>query len=257
MRVGHRGDHPGGHRPGGHPQLGVHAGHHHVEPAEQVVALVQGAVLEDVHLDAGQDAERGQLGVERGDQSSCSSQALGGQPVGHGQPGRVVGQRDPLVAEVPGRLGHLPRRAAAVGPVRVGVAVAAQRGPQAPAPWPAPRRAARPGSRAAGRPPPGRSTSAVVVPIPGSAQRALRPCAGPARRPAGRRPPRRPGGTPAPGRSAPRPARAGTRSAAAPGLAPQAPPYPHSYQAMACPRLSDPLHRLQAWTGRSSLWPSR
>ena len=42
----------------------------------------------------------------------------------------MVGQRDPLVPEITGGLGHLLRRAAAVGPVGVGVAVAAQRGPQ-------------------------------------------------------------------------------------------------------------------------------
>jgi len=31
VRAGHRGDHPLGHRPGGHPQLRVHAGDHHGE----------------------------------------------------------------------------------------------------------------------------------------------------------------------------------------------------------------------------------
>ena len=37
MRVADRGHHPPGHRPGRHPQLGVDAGHHHVEPAEQIL----------------------------------------------------------------------------------------------------------------------------------------------------------------------------------------------------------------------------
>jgi hypothetical protein len=41
VRAGHRGDHAFGHRPGRHPQLGMHAGHHDVEPAEQVVGLVE------------------------------------------------------------------------------------------------------------------------------------------------------------------------------------------------------------------------
>ena len=39
--VPHRGHHPVGHRLGGHPQLGVDAGHHHVELAEQVLVLVE------------------------------------------------------------------------------------------------------------------------------------------------------------------------------------------------------------------------
>ena len=50
-----------------HAQLRVHAGHDDVETGQDVVVLVEGAVLEDVHLDAGEDAERGQLLVECGD----------------------------------------------------------------------------------------------------------------------------------------------------------------------------------------------
>ena len=42
-------------------QLRVDAGHDDVEPLEQVVVLVERAVLEDVDLDAGEDAERRQL----------------------------------------------------------------------------------------------------------------------------------------------------------------------------------------------------
>ena len=68
MRVRHRRQHASRHRLGRHPQLGVHARDDDVEPAEQVFALVKRAVLEDVDLDPGQDAKRGQLGVELGDQ---------------------------------------------------------------------------------------------------------------------------------------------------------------------------------------------
>ena len=75
MRVAHRGHHPPGHRPGRHPQLGVDAGHHHVEPAEQVLALVERAVLQDVDLDPGQDAERRQLVVQLADQLELSQRA--------------------------------------------------------------------------------------------------------------------------------------------------------------------------------------
>ena len=126
VRVADRGHHPLGHRAGGHPELGVHAGHHHVEPGEQVLALVQRAIVEDVDLDAGQDAERREFGIQPGDQGELGFQPLGGQPIGHREPGRVIGQRDPFVAQRAGRLGHLARRAAPVRPVRVGVAVAAQ-----------------------------------------------------------------------------------------------------------------------------------
>jgi hypothetical protein len=108
----------------------VHAGDHDIELAQQVVPLIERAVLEDVDLDAGQDAERGELGVQPADELELRAQQLGGQPGGHGQPRRVVGERDPLVTDVAGRLGHLLGRAAAVGPVRVRVAVPAQRGPQ-------------------------------------------------------------------------------------------------------------------------------
>ena len=56
-------------------------------------------------------------------------QPLGRQPVGDRQARRVIGQRDPLMTQHLGGLRHLPWRAAAVRPVRVGVAVAAQRCP--------------------------------------------------------------------------------------------------------------------------------
>ena len=141
--------------PAGIRRLGVHAGDHDIELAEQVVPLVERAVLEDVDLDAGQDAERGELGVQPADELELRAQQLGGQPGGHGQPRRVVGERDPLVADIAGRLGHLLGRAAAVRPVRVRVAVPAQRGPQrGRGPRAAPPRAACADSPAPGRRPP-------------------------------------------------------------------------------------------------------
>jgi hypothetical protein len=51
MRVADGGDHPRCHRRGRHPQLRVHAGDHDVELAEQLIRLVERAVLEDVDLD--------------------------------------------------------------------------------------------------------------------------------------------------------------------------------------------------------------
>ena len=68
MRVGDGRQHAPRHRLGRHPQLGVHAGDDHVEPREQVLALVKGAVLEDVDLDPGENPERRQLGIQLRDQ---------------------------------------------------------------------------------------------------------------------------------------------------------------------------------------------
>ena len=129
MRVAHRGEHAGGHRLGGHPQLGVHAGHHDIKLGEQVLPLVKRTVLQDVDLDPGQDPERGQRLVELPDQPQLLASGAGGEPARHREAGRVIGQRDPLVPEIAGGRRHLGRRAAAVRPVGVGVAVAAQRRP--------------------------------------------------------------------------------------------------------------------------------
>ena len=74
-----RGDgphHPLGHRLALHPQLGVDAGDDDVESAEHVVVVVERAVLEDVDLDAGEDAERRQLLVELGDVGQLLLQSL-------------------------------------------------------------------------------------------------------------------------------------------------------------------------------------
>ena len=87
-------------------------------------------VVEDVDLDAGQQPERRQLLVELGHDVELAQQPLRRQAVGDGQPRRVVGQHEVVVAEVAGGPGHLVDRAAAVGPVAVRVQVAAQRGPQ-------------------------------------------------------------------------------------------------------------------------------
>ena len=114
-----------------HAQLRVDAAHDHVEPLQQVLVLVEGAVLEDVDLHAGEDAEGGQLLVELGDDIELLQQAVTVEAVGHREPGRVVGQDHVLVAEVLGRAGHDLDRRAAVGPVRVQVAVAPQRRPVA------------------------------------------------------------------------------------------------------------------------------
>ncbi len=69
--------HPLGHLLAGHAQLAVHTGNDQVEGAEHVVAVVEGAVLEDVDLDPGEDAKRGQPLVEPGDLVHLLGQPLG------------------------------------------------------------------------------------------------------------------------------------------------------------------------------------
>ena len=81
--------------------------------------------------------------------SSCATQALLVEAVRHREAGAVVGEHEVLAAEGAGRLGHLEDGAAAVGPVGVRVAVAAERARAAP----------RPARRARGR----RATSSSLV----------------------------------------------------------------------------------------------
>ena len=75
--------------PPGHPrrvvlQPAVHRADHHVEPGQQLVVLVQRAVGEDVHLDAGEDAgsPSGSAALSAATTSSCSAQPLGGRARG-------------------------------------------------------------------------------------------------------------------------------------------------------------------------------
>ena len=60
-----------------HAQLGVHAGHDHVESGQQLLVLVERAVLQDVDLDAGQDSERRELLVELGHHVELLAEPLG------------------------------------------------------------------------------------------------------------------------------------------------------------------------------------
>jgi hypothetical protein len=108
----------------------VDAGDDDVEPAQQLVALVEAAVEVDVALDAGEDPERRQFLVQLRHHVELLLEAGGAEAVGHGEPGGVVGQRDVLVAQRHGRLRHLADRAAAIGPVGMHVQVTAQGGPE-------------------------------------------------------------------------------------------------------------------------------
>jgi len=54
--------------------------HHDVDAPEQLLRAVERAVLEDVALDSGQDAERLHLLVQLRHTSSCSRRRSGGRP---------------------------------------------------------------------------------------------------------------------------------------------------------------------------------
>ncbi len=130
MRIADGGHHAAGHRAGVHAQLGVHGHHDHVEPCQQLRFLVQRTVLQDVALDAGEQPERRPARIQPRHRLQLLAQPLRRQTPGHGQPGGVVGQGRPLVAEQRRGAPHLLDRTAPVGPVRMGVAVAAQQRPQ-------------------------------------------------------------------------------------------------------------------------------
>ena len=102
---------------------------------QQLVGLVERAVVEDVHLDPLEQGERsppgaGQVVVDRLDDAELAGQPLGAEAVGHREARRVVGEHEVLVAELDRGERHLLDRRPAVGPVGVGVQVAAQLRPQ-------------------------------------------------------------------------------------------------------------------------------
>ena len=103
----------------------MHAADHHVQPGKKIGILVERAVLVDVDLDAGQQAEGAELGVQRRDLVQLRPQAFRREAVRHRQTRGVIGDRDVCVPELDGRLGHLPDAGAAVRRLGVDVTVAA------------------------------------------------------------------------------------------------------------------------------------
>ena len=107
-----------------HAQLGVHRRHHHVEAGQEP----SGSWSSDPSSRMSTSIpvrirKRRQLGVESVDHLQLRPEAVGRQPVGHGQAGRVVGHDQVLAAETAGGQGHDLDRLAAVGPVGMAVAV--------------------------------------------------------------------------------------------------------------------------------------
>ena len=83
-------------------------------------------VLQDVDLYASQYAKRCQFLVEPRDHLQLAPEALRGQTTRHRETRTVVGESEVVVAKGNGRLRHLGYRTAAVGPVRVSMAVTPQ-----------------------------------------------------------------------------------------------------------------------------------
>ena len=112
-----------------HPQLRVHARDDDVELGEQLVLLVERAVLEDVDLDAGEDAERRELLVQRVDDVELLAQPLRarGRARSCSRGEWSVSARYSWPSSAAVRAIALDR-CAAVGPVGVQVQVAAERG---------------------------------------------------------------------------------------------------------------------------------
>jgi hypothetical protein len=86
VRARHGQHHALGHPLALHRQLRVDAGHHDVELGEQVVGQVERAVLEDVDLHAGEDAERRELLVQPLYLDELLAQAFRREPVGDREP---------------------------------------------------------------------------------------------------------------------------------------------------------------------------
>ena len=96
------------------PEGGVQARDHPVELLEQVVVVVERAVRQDVRLGAGEHLDPVRH-VERPDALDLAAQLVGRDVVAEAVRGRVVGDRDVLVAALARRGRHLLDRVAAVG----------------------------------------------------------------------------------------------------------------------------------------------
>ncbi len=126
MRVFEGAEDAVGHLFDGLVEVGVDAGDDDVHLGEGGVVEVEGAVGEDVDLDAGEDADPSfHLGVDFADGFDVGESALVVEAVGHGEIFAVVGDGDVGQAAGKGGFGHLTDGVATVGGVGVHVEVAA------------------------------------------------------------------------------------------------------------------------------------
>ena len=104
----------------------MHAGNHQIQLRQHLGTVVEVAVLQNVDLDAAEDAERSEPLVQFGHHADLFGQPVGAQAVRHGEPRRVVGEHHVLVAQRHGRAGHGFDGGATVAPAAVQVQVATQ-----------------------------------------------------------------------------------------------------------------------------------
>ena len=105
---------PVGHRRAVQVHVGVHRGHHNVQLRQHFVVEIETPVLQDVHLDAGEQANAQAALVRGADLLNLFEHALFVQSVGHRDRLAVVRQRNVLVAEFPRGFSHLLDGVAAV-----------------------------------------------------------------------------------------------------------------------------------------------
>jgi hypothetical protein len=103
----------------------VHACLYPLELCEDVVGKVEPPVGEDVALDPAQDAKRGEQFVCRRDLLGLAADVVRGEAADGSHGGRVVADREVVVAALPGGAGHLLDAGPSVRPSRVAMEVAA------------------------------------------------------------------------------------------------------------------------------------
>ena len=123
-RVLHGPDDAIGHARRGHVEDGVDRREDHVQFGQDFVVEVQGAVGQDVHFAATQDADVGMVFLDARDLGGLRPERRSIHAGDHPGRGGVVGDRDVLVPPLRSRPHHAPNRGGSVAPGRVHVEVA-------------------------------------------------------------------------------------------------------------------------------------
>ena len=114
-----------GHLPPRHSLAAVDARLHPVELSQDIVRKIEPPVGEDVAFDSAQDAERCQQLVRGRDLLGLPANVVGREPADGAHGGRVVADRDVVVAARAGGTAHLLDARPPVRPCRMAVQVAA------------------------------------------------------------------------------------------------------------------------------------
>ncbi len=109
-------------------EVAVHRTDHQIEPRQHLIRQVEVAVFEDVHLDALEQRDAVQLGVESVDLVALFRQLLRIEAVRDGEAARVFGDREILQSQRLGRQRHVAQAVVAVAGPGVRMQVALQVG---------------------------------------------------------------------------------------------------------------------------------